>query len=1325
MANNPNRLKDPTDTALTAIQEVLRTSDETTGVRIGAAIETETPQKSTIRQKLREPALSADRELEQRAANDDRQSIGQILQALQQRPPKTSYFIASIFALTWVICGLTLAFLFLPDLRAVARQGAAGVPAMIGLASFVLAPIAFFYVLANMVWRAQELRIIAQSMAGIALRLSEPEEVAHDSVVTVGQAIRREVAAMGDGVERALARATELDAMVANEVSALERAYNDNEVRMRGLLENLARQRDTLVNQAEHVRSAISGMHLGLANDIESVSEHVTQRVAESTRSIAQSLTEKGEHITRALAHTGDSMIGALGERGGDLLERLEQTSIETTAAIANASDRLTSSLNFKTDHITEEFSAIATNLTRMMEGRLEEVTAGFSQRAVNVVRAMEDRTQQITETMLDTASRVAETIATSGDEVNSTLKSTGESLVLDMSLRGGDVVSKLDQAGTRITEALIAGGEKVTNTFHENAQNVASTIASQGESVRDLLTARLAAFENMFTQGGAELANSVTRDTANLGDLITRHVAEFDRTVKTHGGEMIERLGQRAAEISGAMRVHIDDFDEKVGTKISETANTLGQNFAQFQEAIDGRTQALNHALSSRVTEIADTLAMGGKEVAATLDQRSTEASNNLDARISRFEQLLVGRAIEVADQIELRTKSAAETLNAQMEQLTSAIQSNTASASQTLTTASSEAERVLLGVGAEVARDFLEKANVISQQVGERAAEMTQILDSSSGTLLSALGGKSKEFSEEVGKATDQAVKSIEAHGFTFSRTLMDNSEHLARVINEAGNTATGSVNRTLKEMQDTAQSAIEQSKQAATASVAEMRETHNTLRTDSITLFEGLREANVLLQEVLTGAHENMSVIEGTLVNRVSEFVTAMNAVSERSGAAGSQLQQHTNAFQNVTGKVLTELGQLAAHFDSHGRVLTEAVILLEKSNRRTDESLAERRNSIDALLKLLDARSDDIDQRLKGFSNLLDNSLSGAASRARDIVRIIAETGAEGVRTMEEERKRTGEQLHGIFAEHGGETQEIFAQTTKRFSETLQSMKQMAAEVQRELEITRNELRRGIFEIPQETTESTAQMRRVIVDQIEALAELNRIVARHGRGLDAAEPGRRAAREPALAPAARAEAPRMESSLRMDPPRAAGMARPDLAGAGPLPPRRTESPSLGLGQPQNPPLGRSGWLSDLLHRASTADTGSSEEQTPRSEERPARHSLESLDSLSVDIARMIDHEAATELWDRYKRGERNVFTRRLYTMQGQKTFDDIRKKYHSDYDFKQTVDRYIGEFERLLEEVARDDRSQVMTRTYLTSETGKVYTMLAHAAGHFSE
>jgi hypothetical protein len=161
----------------------------------------------------------------------------------------------------------------------------------------------------------------------------------------------------------------------------------------------------------------------------------------------------------------------------------------------------------------------------------------------------------------------------------------------------------------------------------------------------------------------------------------------------------------------------------------------------------------------------------------------------------------------------------------------------------------------------------------------------------------------------------------------------------------------------------------------------------------------------------------------------------------------------------------------------------------------------------------------------------------------------------------------------------------------------------------------------------------------------------------------------------------------------------------------------------------------------WLSALLTRASREGEESSrnddggalkssplpaaakEQRALRLDDRNIRHRIESLDSLSVDIARMIDHEAAADLWERYNRGERNVFTRRLYTMQGRKAFDEVRKRYKSDREFRQIVDRYIGEFERLLGEVGRDDRDEMVARTYLISDTGKVYTMLAHAAGRF--
>src|SRR3954463_5005033 len=144
------------------------------------------------------------------------------------------------------------------------------------------------------------------------------------------------------------------------------------------------------------------------------------------------------------------------------------------------------------------------------------------------------------------------------------------------------------------------------------------------------------------------------------------------------------------------------------------------------------------------------------------------------------------------------------------------------------------------------------------------------------------------------------------------------MDTRRHRPPLVNEASQNATATVNRTLKELQDTTKASIEQSKQTTSASVSEMLETHNMLRSDTTTLFERLREANILLQEVLSGAHENMSSIENTLVSRVSDFVSTMNEVSEKSGVASSQVDQHINSFHAVTNKALTDLSQLAIQF-----------------------------------------------------------------------------------------------------------------------------------------------------------------------------------------------------------------------------------------------------------------------------------------------------------------------------------------------------------------------------------------------------------------------
>src|SRR5277367_4854487 len=117
MANTPKKVKDPTEVALSAIQEALNISDGSAGDNRGSARNEAAPDVTTDASSFSEPSFdtrpSNDRSSYQaieesrpsrRAANDDRETIGQILQAIQKgRPARNVYTLASLFAGVWIL----------------------------------------------------------------------------------------------------------------------------------------------------------------------------------------------------------------------------------------------------------------------------------------------------------------------------------------------------------------------------------------------------------------------------------------------------------------------------------------------------------------------------------------------------------------------------------------------------------------------------------------------------------------------------------------------------------------------------------------------------------------------------------------------------------------------------------------------------------------------------------------------------------------------------------------------------------------------------------------------------------------------------------------------------------------------------------------------------------------------------------------------------------------------------------------------------------------------------------------------------------------------
>jgi hypothetical protein len=143
-------------------------------------------------------------------ANDDRQNVGMMLQALQVRPSRRAYVFATLLSLLWI--GTAGAYVYSLNITTPEQLLATFTPTQLAIgAALVLGPILLLYIAAMLTVRSQEMKLVARAISEVAVRLAQPESFSTDAVLSVSQAVRREVAAVGDGVERALARAGELE----------------------------------------------------------------------------------------------------------------------------------------------------------------------------------------------------------------------------------------------------------------------------------------------------------------------------------------------------------------------------------------------------------------------------------------------------------------------------------------------------------------------------------------------------------------------------------------------------------------------------------------------------------------------------------------------------------------------------------------------------------------------------------------------------------------------------------------------------------------------------------------------------------------------------------------------------------------------------------------------------------------------------------------------------------------------------------------------------------------------------------------------------------
>lgn len=325
-------------------------------------------------------------------ANDERQDrLAEIVYSLQRQPSSArGSVLAIILSVFWLaFCGalLYVAFAqgFFPSGGKLTDILVA--PALWGLIAAALIPLMLIWAFAALVRRAQDMRVAARTMAEAAIRLLQPEEMAATSVASVGRAIRREVAAINEGVERALARAGELEQIVESEVGNLERSYSDAEVRLKGLVSELAEERHEIVTHVDRLRSSLTDTHRGISDEVDAVAARIRSAVLATSSRVVDSLDREGQVV-----------IGNLETVSGKLTEMLSRSGSQMSETISLRTsdfDRVVQERLAELDHTVEQR---LTGFGTVLDGRIDGVFTKLSQQQ----KYVEDATTRIEDIVND-----------------------------------------------------------------------------------------------------------------------------------------------------------------------------------------------------------------------------------------------------------------------------------------------------------------------------------------------------------------------------------------------------------------------------------------------------------------------------------------------------------------------------------------------------------------------------------------------------------------------------------------------------------------------------------------------------------------------------------------------------------------------------------------------------------------------------------------------------------------------------------------------------------------------------------------------------------
>ncbi len=595
------------------------------------------------------------------AANDDAPTIGGLIFALEQKPSNKPYVFAGVFSVLWGVFGAAVAALsvWTELVKGTTVLAILAQPTMFLTIAAIGLPIGVIWFLALLAWRAEELRLRSSTMTEVAVRLAEPDRMAEQSIASLGQNVRRQVSFMNDAVSRALGRAGELEALVHSEVAALDRSYEENEKRIRSLIQELSGERHALLTTSERVAVTLRTLGSEVPTLIDKLSDQQIK--------LSEIISGAGANLTAlevAMSESAGQLETTLGSRTQHLQHVLEDYSSRIDVSLGTHTEGLDKQLTARSEQMQNVLEGYTTALATVLSSRSEEMQIAFEDSIRTLDTSLGNRTENLQTVFEEYALALDTTLANRAQALDMQLVERTASLDTAFAHRLELFDESIQRSTLAIDGAVNERATALTSALDTHAKTFRETIARQAgdldESLMQGINAVRRSSENITRQ-----SLKAIEGLAGQSDLL-KNVSE-NLLGQIHSvTNRFENQGQQIMKAANALETANFKIDSTLKTRHTELTRTLDQ--------ITGTTDNFGKAITSYSSTIEDTMGEAERRARLAAEELRAGAEHRSRAAMAEIESLrsqTVSESERALDDVRRRFSSASGEVQQQIGSL------------------------------------------------------------------------------------------------------------------------------------------------------------------------------------------------------------------------------------------------------------------------------------------------------------------------------------------------------------------------------------------------------------------------------------------------------------------------------------------------------------------------------------------------------------------------------------------------------------------------------------------------------------------------------